>query len=62
MLVFRIAILLLLGAAIVCFGLYLVRNDRRYLTLGVAITKWTIVAALGFFAVLIAEMIFVPRQ
>jgi hypothetical protein len=58
MLVFRIAILLLLVAAIVCFGLYLVRNDRRYLALGVAITKWTIVAGLGFFAVLIAEMIF----
>jgi hypothetical protein len=58
MLVFRIAILLLLVAAIVCFGVYLVRNDRRYLALGVAITKWTIVAGLGFFAVLIAEMIF----
>ncbi len=58
MLVFRIAILLLLVAAIVCFGLYLVRNERRYLALGVAITKWTIVAGLGFFAVLIAEMIF----
>jgi hypothetical protein len=58
MLVFRIAILQLLVAAIVCFGLYLVRNDRRYLALGVAITKWTIVAGLGFFAVLIAEMIF----
>lgn len=62
MLVFRLAILLLLLAAIVCFGLYLLRNDRRYLALGVAITKWTIVAALGFFAVLIAEMIFSPRQ
>jgi hypothetical protein len=62
MLVFRIAILLLLVAAIVCFGLYLVRNDRRYLALGVAITKWTIVAGLGFFAVLIAEMILAPRQ
>jgi hypothetical protein len=55
MLALRIAVLLLLMAAIVCFGVYLVRNDRRYLALGVAITKWTLVAALGFFAVLIAE-------
>jgi hypothetical protein len=62
MLVFRIAILLLLVAAIVCFGLYLMRNDRRYLALGVAITKWTIVAGLGFFAVLIAERIFTSGQ
>jgi hypothetical protein len=38
------------------------RNDRRYLALGVAITKWTIVAGLGFFAVLIAERIFTSGQ
>jgi hypothetical protein len=62
MLVLRIAILLLLLAAIVCFGLYLLRNDRRWLRLGVAITKWTLVAALGFFAVLIADRILSPRQ
>ncbi|MFN3296848.1 hypothetical protein [Caldimonas sp.] len=62
MLVLRIAILLLLLAAIVCFGLYLLRNDRRWLRLGVAITKWTLVAALGFFAVVIADRMLWPRQ
>ncbi|GIX23345.1 MULTISPECIES: hypothetical protein [Caldimonas] len=62
MVVFRLAILLLLLAAIVCLGLYLLRNDRRWLHLGVAIIKWTLVAALGFFAVLIVERIFWPAQ
>jgi hypothetical protein len=42
-------------AAIVSFGLHIGTNDRRYLRFGVTIVKWTVIAGLGFFAVLILE-------
>ncbi len=55
MIVFRWLILLLLIAAIVCFGLYVGTNQPRWRMLGLSILKWTVIAALGFFAVLILE-------
>ena len=55
MLVFRWIVLLLLLAAIGCFALYIGTSDRRYLRFGVVIVKWTVIAALGFFGVLILE-------
>lgn len=55
MLIARSLVLLLLLAAIVSFGLYIGTNDRRYLRFGVTIVKWTVIAGLGFFAVLILE-------
>ena len=55
MLVVRWLVLLLLLAAIVSFALFIGTNDRRYLRFGVVILKWTIIAGLGFFAVLILE-------
>lgn len=55
MLLFRWAVLLLLIAAGVCFALYIGTGQARYRTWGLVILKWTVLAALGFFAVLVLE-------
>lgn len=55
MLVFRWAILLLLLAAGVSFAFYAGTGQPRYRQWGLVILKWTLIAAFGFFAVLIAE-------
>lgn len=55
MLFFRILVGLLGAAAIACFALYIGTRERAWLRRGVAIVKWTLLAALGFFVVLIAE-------
>ena len=52
---FRIVFGLLL---LVCIGLFvtgLVKRDKRWTRLGVIVLKWTLVAALGFFAVLFVQ-------
>ncbi len=51
----RFVVLVLLGAGLVCFVLYASTGQQRYRVLGVRIVKWTVIAGLGFFAVLIAE-------
>ena len=55
MLIVRWLVLLLLGAGLVCLGLYLGTGQARYQRLGVRLIKWTVIAGLGFFVVLIAE-------
>jgi hypothetical protein len=55
MIVFRWLLFLLLIAAIVCFGVYIGTGQVRFRTLGLTILKWTVIAALGFFAVLLLE-------
>jgi hypothetical protein len=55
MLLFRWAILLLLLVAGVSFAFYAATGKLRYRRLGWVVLKWTLLAALGFFAVLIAE-------
>ncbi|HKX94004.1 MAG TPA: hypothetical protein VJM48_04810 [Methylibium sp.] len=55
MLVFRWIVLLLLVAGVLCFAMYVGTNDRRWRDRGLLIVKWTVLAALGFFAVLILE-------
>ncbi len=55
MLVFRWILLLLLVAGILCFAMYIGTADRRWRDRGLIIVKWTVLAALGFFAVLILE-------
>lgn len=47
-------LLLLLGAA-GCFGFYAATGQIRFKTLGLRILKWTVSAALFFFAVLIVQ-------
>jgi hypothetical protein len=55
MLVFRWAILLLLLASGISFAFYATTGEPRYKRFGLVILKWTLVAAFGFFAVLIFE-------
>lgn len=55
MLVFRWIVLLLLVAGILCFAMYIGTRDVRWRQRGLVIVKWTVLAALGFFAVLILE-------
>jgi len=57
MLLFRWAILLLLLAAGVSFALYAGTGQARYRHFGLVVLKWTLIAAFGFFAVLILERI-----
>lgn len=55
MLLFRWAILLLLLVAGVSFAFYAGTGQLRYRRFGWIVLKWTLLAACGFFAVLIAE-------
>jgi hypothetical protein len=55
MLIFRWLLLLLLVAGLLCFAMYIGTSQLRWRHLGVSIVKWTVIAALGFFAVLILE-------
>jgi len=52
---FRLAIFALLLAAGVCFAYYIGTGQVRYRQWGLVILKWTVLAALGFFAVLVIE-------
>ena len=55
MLLFRWAILLLLLAAGVSFAFYAGTGQARFRRFGLVVLKWTLIAAFGFFAVLILE-------
>jgi hypothetical protein len=45
----------LLLTAGVCFALYVATGDQRYKRWGLITLKWTVLAGLGFFGVLIVE-------
>lgn len=55
MVIARVLFALLAVAAILCFAMYAGTSERRWLLRGWRIVKWTLVAGLGFFAVLILE-------
>jgi len=55
MLIFRFAFFFLLLAAGVCFALYIATSKPHYKRWGVTVLIGTVIAALGFFAVLILE-------
>ncbi len=57
MLLFRWLILLLLLGAIVSFAFFVATGQQRFKTIGMVIVKWTLIAAFGFFAVLVLERI-----
>lgn len=57
MLLFRWAIFFLLLAAGVLFAFYAGTGQPRYKRLGIVTLKWTLLAAFGFFLVLILERI-----
>ncbi len=55
MLIARLVIGLLLFSAVVCFALSIATGQVRWRRLGLVIMKWTLVAGLAFFGVLILE-------
>lgn len=55
MLVFRLVFGLLLLAGLLCFAMYIGTRQPVWRHRGLVIVKWTVLAALGFFAVLILE-------
>ena len=55
MLFFRFTMILLLLAVVATFVFYVATGDVRYRTLGLKIIKWAVLAALGFFGVLVVE-------
>lgn len=57
MLFFRWLILLLLLTAVVSFLLYAGTGQNRFKHFGLMVLKWTLIAAFGFFAVLVLERI-----
>ena len=57
MLLFRWAILFLLLMAGVSFAFYAGTGQMKYRRFGWVVLKWTLLAAFGFFAVLIAERV-----
>jgi hypothetical protein len=57
MLLFRWTMMLLLLAAGVCFVFYIGTGQVRFRHFGLVILKWTVLAGLGFFGVLILERI-----
>jgi hypothetical protein len=52
MLLFRWIIMLLLLAAGVSFAFYAATGQPKYKRFGLVVLKWTLLAALGFFAIL----------
>lgn len=57
MLLFRWLILLLLIGSAVCFAFYAGTGQARFRRWGLLTLKWTLIAAFGFFAVLVLERI-----
>ena len=55
MLLFRLVFVLLLVASVLCFALYIATGQTAWRHRGLVIVKWTVLVALGFFAVLILE-------
>jgi hypothetical protein len=55
MVFFRLVFGLLLLASLVCFALYIGTSEPAWRRRGTIVLKWTVVAAAGFFAVLILE-------
>ncbi|MGC4077029.1 MAG: hypothetical protein QM702_08335 [Rubrivivax sp.] len=55
MLIFRLVFGLLLLAGLLCFAMYIATGQTGWRRRGIVIVKWTVLAAIGFFAVLILE-------
>jgi len=55
MLIARLVVGLLMFAAVICFALSIATGQARWRRLGLVIMKWTLLAGLAFFSVLILE-------
>ena len=61
MLIFRLVFGLLLVASVLCFAVYIGTGQIVWRQRGILVLKWTVIAALGFFAVLILERLALLR-
>jgi hypothetical protein len=57
MLIFRTLVLLLMVAGLLCVGLYMATGQIVWRRRGLVVIKWTVIAGLAFFAVLLLERI-----
>lgn len=57
MLIFRTLMFLLLGGSALCFAFYIATGRQHFRRWGLLTLKWTVVAALAFFGVLILQRI-----
>lgn len=55
MVAFRLVFGFLLLAGLLCFAMYIGTSQPVWRRRGIVIVKWTVLAAFGFFAVLILE-------
>jgi hypothetical protein len=55
MLIFRLVFGLLLLSGVLCFAMYIGTREAAWRRRGLVIVKWTMLAAAGFFGVLILE-------
>jgi hypothetical protein len=55
MVAFRLVFGLLLVSGLLCFAMYIGTQQLVWRRRGLVIVKWTVIAALGFFAVLVLE-------
>ena len=55
--IFRLVLALLVAAALVCFALYIGTRQVIWRQRGVLVLRWTVMAGLAFFAVLILERV-----
>jgi len=55
MLIFRLVFGLLLLASVLCFAMYVATKAPQWRARGTVVLKWTLIAAAGFFGVLILE-------
>jgi len=55
MLLARWIVVLLLLAGLACFGVSLVTGQQRQRRIGLRLIKWTVIAGLVFFGVLVVE-------
>ncbi|MEW6706522.1 MAG: hypothetical protein AB1430_16870 [Pseudomonadota bacterium] len=57
MFLFRLVFGLLLLSSLLCFAMHIGTHDPAWRRRGVILLKWTLIAAAGFFGVLILERI-----
>ena len=55
MVLFRVVFGLLLLASVLCFATYVVTKEPVWRVRGVVVLRWTLIAAAGFFGVLVVE-------
>ncbi|CAG1016033.1 hypothetical protein BURC_01139 [Burkholderiaceae bacterium] len=53
--VFRALLFILLIAGLLCFAMYAATGEVKWRRYGILLVKWTVFAALGFFAVLFLQ-------